>query len=239
MQFIPLLLQDFRQMRRDPMLLMCIVGAFLLMIAARFVPSVLEPLLARYGEFSIDDYELLLFNLPIFLIPLLIGMVCGFMMLDDRDERIVMIYAVTPIGKSGYIWMKLLLPFAAAVMLSVTACVVIPSGSASPLILAYICLLSGIQAVLGSLFLAAFASNKVEGLAYAKGLGICIAAPLAVSLIGPPYELLLAPMPAYWVSKLIVVQGAWHQLLAAIIGGVYHVILAYWLYRKYVRKLEL
>jgi fluoroquinolone transport system permease protein len=89
-----------------------------------------------------------------------------------------------------------------------------------------IAVLSGIMAPLFGLILATFASNKVEGLALTKALGIFLLGPLAAYFIDSNWQLLLGILPTYWPAKAfwVAAEGGnyWPYIL---VGVLYHLLL--------------
>jgi fluoroquinolone transport system permease protein len=96
-------------------------------------------------------------------------------------------------------------------------------------------LLWTMEAPMMALFLAAFASNKVEGLALTKGAGILVATPIAVQFLPWPWDALIMISPTYWPAKVLFAKDtlAWFALGSLIHGGI-----LWMLYRSFQKRVE-
>lgn len=89
-----LILNDIRYMRKDPM---CI-AAFTLPV----ILGCMYNLLLLKIDF-ISEYLGVAKYLFIVVIPMMVGMVFGFRFLDEKDEKVLSVYAVSPLGMRKYI----------------------------------------------------------------------------------------------------------------------------------------
>lgn len=89
-----LILNDIRYMRKDPM---CIV-AFIMPI----ILACLYNFLLLKVDF-ISEYLGVARYMFILIIPMMVGMMFGFRFLDEKDERVLSVYAVSPLGMRKYI----------------------------------------------------------------------------------------------------------------------------------------
>jgi len=113
-----LLGSDLRQMARDPMLAFYFLAPLLLLGAIKFgVPAAAE-LLLQWTDFELTRYQELILSTAMLLIPLILGVMAGFMVLDERDENLIGYFAVTPLTKRGYVGYRMTLP----VLLTVVYC---------------------------------------------------------------------------------------------------------------------
>jgi fluoroquinolone transport system permease protein len=67
-----------------------------------------------------------------------------------------------------------------------------------------------------AVFLGAFASNKVQGFALAKALGVLLIPPLVAYFVNPPWQILFGLDPLYWPVKVF-----WLVEANAVIAWVY------------------
>jgi hypothetical protein len=61
--------------------------------------------------------------------------------------------------------------------------------------------LSGSEAVIIGLFMAALADNKIQGLVYMKGLGVLFFPGALVYFFPSPFFYAAAPIPMFWIMK--------------------------------------
>lgn len=231
---------DLRNIRRDSMLATMLLVPWLMVVLLRL----LLPLL---GDWMMARFQLDLATLqPLFLslffvlqIPMLFGLVFGLLVLDERDEGTLTALRVTPVSPNTYLIYRvgmsaLLAAFYVALTLALSG--LIPSarwGAILP-----IALLAGLFGPLVALLLAAFAKNKMEGLALAKLLGSLMLGPLAAYFLPSRWQLAVGILPSYWPAKALWVALAgnnpWPYLL---VGLTWNVILLVGLVRVFRTKL--
>jgi fluoroquinolone transport system permease protein len=97
-------------------------------------------------------------------------------------------------------------------------------------------LLAGLSAVVTLLLIVAVASNKIQGLAMVRGLGMLIAGlPCLPWLIHSSWNLAFVVLPPYWAAKAFWVasgHGTWWPFLLG--GVVYNLAMAWPLFRRFV-----
>ncbi|WP_372631908.1 hypothetical protein [Cohnella sp.] len=236
-----LLSGDMRNLAKDPMLLLILVGPLLLVLFVRLgLPPVSEWLASESG-FDLLEHSAFISVLMQALIAQLIGVAAGLLMLDERDERIVDYYAVTPLRKSGYVVYRLVLP---VLVCSVMSLLFVsfsgisgpPGGRTLPL------LLFVIEAPLFALFLVAFAANKVEGLALSKLIALTLLGPASACYVAEPWQWVAGFLPTYWPAKLSfeLAAGAGWQRQALLFGAGLAVrsLLLYGLLRRFFNRIE-
>lgn len=98
-------------------------------------------------------------------------------------------FAVTPLSKRGYVLIRLILPMALTFCYSIL--LFASGGLMAPgsVYLLFILIMVTLEAPIYTLLLAAYASNKVEGLALMKGFSLLTFMPAAVYFIPLPWQL--------------------------------------------------
>ena len=235
-----LLRADLYQITRDPLLLLFPFLPLLVAALFRFGLPPLEALLeARFG-FALRTAAgpfLPLVRAELALMPgMFAGFVAGFLLLEDRDEGLAAYAAATPLGKAGYLALRLILPgllaLAYAVSMPALAGLGWPDGRALPL-----GLLASLEAPLFGLAIAAVADNKMEGLSVAKALGILDLAPLAV-LAPEPWRSLGRLLPPAWVAEAAYAAPGRGLLPALAAGAALHLACCFGLALAFFRRAE-
>ncbi|MCM3340131.1 ABC transporter permease [Paenibacillus sp. MER TA 81-3] len=237
-----LLFSDMKQVRRDPMLIFITIAPLLLVLALKYgVPLVSEQLVAQTG-FDVTAHYGVMFGTSLLLIPLVIGVMAGLLMLDERDEQLIAYYAITPLSQEGYFIHRLTLPTLLSGIYILLAFIVVDfsAWSAGQYGFAFVMLL--LEGPMMALLLTSFASNKVEGLAWSKLGGLLIFIPVLAYMLPEPWRWGAAVTPTYWVIELFVHNRTmqWNEpelLLAGGIGLGIHLIFITVLYRKYARMI--
>jgi len=197
--YMSLLRRDLQGMYRDPLLLTGLLGPLPLLLLARCGFPALNATLAARTAVRLDAYAPFAAMLLVSIIPMLIGLMSGFLLLEERDERLLAYYAVTPLKRRGYLLARLLLPMGLAAVWSA----LFLGGSGLTMLTAQTwpaLVLLALEAPLFALLLAGLAANKVEGLALSKLGGLFIAAPVAFYLLPRPWSYAAALLPNYWTA---------------------------------------
>jgi len=191
---------DLRLVTRDPLLAIMPFAPFLAAVALRFALPLLSGFVELATGFRIMDYANIA-RIVITLFPgMFFGMVSGFLLLDDRDDGVSMYWGATPVGRAGYLAARLGLFSVAAFVAGLAAAGISGFGVAGLIQDAGVAGIGALQVPFFSLFLAAFAANKVEGLALLKVMSGLDLAPLAVYL-KLPVRLVAWPFPQYWAAE--------------------------------------
>ncbi|QTL97454.1 ABC transporter permease subunit [Iocasia frigidifontis] len=217
----------------------------LMLIYIMFIP-VLFAILIRYGvpilreefleKFDLINYYPLITGYYILLVPVLIGIVAGFLVLDERDEGIVQVLILTPLSKKGYLIYRIFMPMLISLFYILILTPVLGLVAVSIRSLIILGLLSMLESPITALFLTAFAGNKVEGLAFSKGLGLLMLLPL-LRFTKSKWTILAALIPFYWpVQGFLVIgeQGFYFSILA---GFLVHLLFLFILVKKFKARL--
>ncbi|RAL22601.1 hypothetical protein [Thermoflavimicrobium daqui] len=238
-RYSSLLLADVKNIRRDPMLILATMGPVVMAVVFRFVVPILSDWLEQSMHFRLSDYYELILVIILQLVPLMLGMIVGYVMLDERDEQLIQLFAVTPLRKSGYLWIRLIVPMVITLFFTVFLIYFVDlmpvDWRTLLLFLPFQLLLTPIFALL----LVGFAANKVEGLAFTKGAGILVLVPLIAYFVKWPWQLMVGIFPTYWSSKVFFVEGQgggtwffWGM------GILVHLVLFWYCYVKFEERVD-
>ncbi|OPA74224.1 hypothetical protein BVG16_24145 [Paenibacillus selenitireducens] len=232
---------DWRQITRDPMLMLTLLAPVILFFFVRFVTPYAAELARVHLQLDLTVYYDSFLSFMILLIPLMLGMMSGFVMLDERDENVISYYAVTPLTKQGYFLYRLAVPLLMSILFTFF---LLAYGGLAPIHITQIAILlpvTALEAPLLTLFLVGFAANKVEGLALSKAAGLIVFAPVLIYFLPMPWQLFVGILPSYWVSKTLLVgleQGASASFIYAFIGLLVHLLVIRDLLRRFIAKLD-
>jgi len=237
-----LIRHDLRQAARDPLILFILLGPLILMAGVRAAVHPLSNWLAFTFSFDPLAYADLAAVFLMLLVPQLIGTMTGFILLEERDEQLIGLYAVTPLRKQGYAMYRIALPmglgFVMAIVFLLTSGIAPMQGEnvAAAVLLA-------LEAPLYALFLAAFAANKVEGLALSKIVVLTLTGAIAPYFVPEPWQFIAAFLPTYWPSKLLLEGSAigddpLRAMAAFLIGLLTHLAILYSLRRRLLSRIE-
>lgn len=233
---------DLRNISRDSLLIYVLTLPWLIPVLFRLGVPPLAMWLESSYNFNLQPYYPLILSFAVLLqVPLIFGIVFGFLLLDEKDDGILAAIQVTPLSMDGYLRYRLLLTGLLSMLYVV---VFLPATGTVPVVLLVdllpIVLLAGLLGIGATLFIAVVANNKVEGLALMKAMGMLMLGPLAAFFIEGGWQLLLGVVPSYWPAKAYWLvsagENAWLYILA---GSVYLVLLIYLLLQRFRRKYAL
>ena len=231
---------DIRGTYRDPLLVMIVVAPVIWTTGVALLTPVFTEMLARRYDFDLVPYYPLVLTAFLLLTSIIIvGGLGSFLVLDEVDAGTLTALRVTPVPLRDYFGYR------AATVVLVTTVYVIATTSFSGLLalgmlsaLIPIGLLSGLSAVVCLLLIVAVASNKIQGLAMVRALGMLIAGlPCLPWFIDSAWNLAFGVLPPYWAAKAFWVasdHGTWWPYVVG--GVVYNVAVAWLLLRRFLAK---
>jgi fluoroquinolone transport system permease protein len=211
---------DIKNVIRDPFLKWVIPAPFLMAIAFRL----LVPRLTALAEpwLTLSNYYPLLLGAFILFVPLMYGIVVGFMLLDERDQDTLTALKVTPMSLGKYLAYRISTPIIVSIITTLLAYPLIGLINVDLALLIVVMALSSLTAPFTALIFAAFARNKVEGMAIQKMLGGIFMIPMIAYFIHSDWQLLFGIFPTYWTLKAFWVacgdgQGFWLYVIGGVI----------------------
>lgn len=227
---------DLRSVRRDPLLRWIVVLPLLVALPVRWgLPSVVRRIGGLMEMDLLAYYPLAMSYALLLLAPALAGMVIGFLLLDQRDDRTLTALQVTPLLLKSYLTYRLVAPMLVSFA---TTLIVLPVAGVVQedlVTLVAMSLAAAPMAPLVALALATFAANKVQGFALMKISGLFLIAPLVAYFAPFRWEWVFAFVPTYWPAKVlwaISTEGVdpWSNLL---VGLAYQALLLWLLLRRF------
>ncbi|MBM6383450.1 MAG: hypothetical protein JSY10_05580 [Paenibacillus sp.] len=240
-RFRVLLMNDIRHAGNDPVLMVGFLGPILLILLTRYgFPMAAQWLEASYS-FDLTVYGHFAAVLLIVTIPMLLGMMTGLLMLDERDENVISYYAVTPLMKRGYISYRLTLPTILSALLT-TMFILSVGLTEFYWEIGLVLVLLALEAPWFALLVAAFAANKVEGLAlYKIGALLFIAGPIVVFFVPDVWLWVGVWIPTYWPALVFSTGTSGHSFASFIyfsIGSLYHVAILFTVIRLFIKRMD-
>jgi fluoroquinolone transport system permease protein len=191
---------DARNIRRDTLLRFLLLYPWVLGLLLRWlVPFATERLAGQVD--LVPHYNLIIAYFGILVTPQLSGLLIGFLLLDERDDRTLSALQVTPLSMNTYVGYRLALPVLVSIASTYLVLWLMNVGTISYEKLLPIALLAALEAPIFGLMLVAVAKNKVQGLALMKAMGIFSLAPIAAWFVAEPWQYWLGVVFTYWPAK--------------------------------------
>ncbi len=194
---------DLRNIRRDPLLLWALVlPLFVALVLRWIVPAFAEWLRARLA-FDLEPYYPLIAGSFVLLVPSLVGFIGGFLLLDERDDRILDAIRVTPVTLNALLLFRLGIPLVIGIPLTVVGYRLANLAAVPASALLAAATLAGCSGPILALFLVGFAENKVSGFALTKLVTAVSNFALVAWFVPMPWQLSAGCLPSYWPMKIV------------------------------------
>lgn len=229
----------FKQITRDSMLILMIIAPFLCGIAFKyFIPMLDRVISTKVGMGTIlEPYFITFDSLLVFLAPCLICIVASFLILEEFDDKVSPYIFVTPIGFSGYILARLLIPGIFAFILSFITIAIFSLTKISLVLGGILAVIATLYAIATTLVVVSVANNKVEGLAVTKLTGISFLGILAPTFVKGNAQYIFSVLPSFWIGKVALSNDNKTLLLFTLVGISCSLIWIAVFYRRFIKRL--
>lgn len=194
---------DMQQMKREPIMLLFALLSLLLIGVFKGIVSVGAPILYDVTGFDLMTYEVYLLAMVYMLQPLMLGTVMGFFMLDEKDARIFELLRVTPLGISGYLVNRLLLPVLLTVVYTLVGYVVLGMDVHGPVALIPLLIFLSFETVGIGLFIVLVSEDKVKGLTNAKVVSAMVVFGFVNLIPVQAVQIVGRVAPQYYITAII------------------------------------
>ncbi len=218
---------DLKLVMRDTMLKNLIWFPLFIAILLRLVMPYVATMAEQYG-LNIEEYYPLIISLFfIYMASTLLGIITGYLLLDDKDEGTIQAIAVSPLAPTRYLANRLTIPLILGIVLTIIGIYLtnlLPIPFFPLLALMLVCSLLG---PIWALFIGAFAKDKVQGFALMKMTGVFGFISLLSYFVEGNIQLLFGIIPLYWSFKAFweITSGGQWWWIYLLISLIYHLIL--------------
>ncbi|MFK7954965.1 MAG: hypothetical protein AB8B96_02625 [Lysobacterales bacterium] len=229
---------DARSIQRDSLLRWSLIACLLFFLPIlRWGPPTLNGWLISEHGFDLSPWFPLIQSSCLLVAPVLVGIVGGLLMVDQRDEGIATALSVTPLGVDGYLIYRVTLPALAGFFITVAMLGLVNLAPISVTAIVLCSLCAAPLAPLLALTIALLADNKIQGFAIAKANGVVTAPIIAAWFVAPPTQWLFLLLPTYLPVKICWLamdqqNGFWLVPISLLIHGVQ----LRWLHRRVARR---
>lgn len=198
-----LLRADASAVLRDPLLgwvLVLPIGMALLLRV--LVPAAGDALLLHAGV-DLAPYHGLIMGGYLMTAPGIVGLIVGFLLLDERNAGTLSALRVTPLSMDRYLAYRVALPLAGGTLATLIG---YPLAGIAPLPLVDLLPIAAIAAMAApilALVLGTAAPNKVAGFAVMKVVNAVNLLPVAAFFLPLPLQLAAGVLPTYWPMRAL------------------------------------
>ncbi len=192
-----------RQVLRDGMLLILLPAPFLMGAVLRVLVPLADQMLNERMGFSISPWFSVSDAMVLTMTPVMTAMISAFLILEERDEGIGTYYNITPASGYSYLTARIGLPMIWGWTSSILVISLFSINQYGWFEIVVATVIGTLQGVIMSMFLVAFAANKVEGLALAKLSNIFVMGFVIPWLIPWPFKYLFGVLPGFWIGEIL------------------------------------
>jgi len=211
---------DFKLIKREPMMLFLILLPILLIVIFTLIKQIGIGLIEDLLKIDLSQYRPYIDVMAVMIEPLMIGTVLGFLMIDEKDARILQLLVVTPIGFGGYLKKRMLMP---SILCAIyTFALIVSMGIKLPYTIMMAVILMGILESLTIGFaIMTLAEDKIKGLTMAKGLSGLIVFAFADLIPVQFIKIIAYGVPYYWIGQVVLDGNFLNISLGLIVHGIY------------------
>jgi fluoroquinolone transport system permease protein len=227
--FRTLVYADSRMLWRDPLLGWILALPIGLALLLRPLIPRLQAALLDGIEFDLTPYYPLVMGGFLMTAPGMVGMVIGFLFLDERDARTLTALRTTPLSMRQYLAYRVAVPLllgTASTLIGypLTGLTPLPLTSLLPIVV-----VASLSAPLLALVLAVAAPNKVAGFAVVKVLNAVNLLPVVAYFAPRPEQFAAGIFPTYWPMRALWSAAVGESFVGYLVVGTVVSIISIWL----------
>lgn len=222
---------DIKQIMRDPIMAIMMVAPLFLIVVFKLLIAFLIPFIFTQFGFDVTPYSQYVLAFVLLISSGMLGIVTGFMMMDERDGNIAELMSVTPLGRSGYLINRLSFASFLSFVYCIASCYALNVAELPLMTVLFLSLLSAIYSSIIGLLIFSGADDKVKGLTFAKALNSLVLFAFTDLFMLRWLTVLSWFFPPYWITMII---KSPHSLLVNGLALIVHVgwlgilLLQYW-----------
>jgi fluoroquinolone transport system permease protein len=203
MRPLTLFKNDIKQIMRDPIMALLMFAPLMLIVVFKLIEIFLYPYLQAQFDFDMMPYSVYVLSFILLMNSGTLGIVIGFMMLDERDGNISQLLEITPLGRSGYLINRLSFACILSALYGLLSLAVFTNIDLSMGLFILASLLSAIYTAIIGLLIFSAAEDKVKGLTFAKGLNALAIFAFADLFAIQWFTIVSWFFPSYWISMIL------------------------------------
>ena len=230
-----LLVKDIKNIFTEPVLLYIAVAPITICLLIKYVFLYLN--LKLNSGIDLYSYDKLIISIVNMIIPMIVGTLAGFVMLDEKDEGTAFVMVMTPLGKRGYFLYRSIISVVLCFIFVLLSVPMIGISSEDMLLMTSVAIMASLETPICALLLLTIAHNKIEGLAVTKGMVICIFIPICIFFFKNSWVYIMGFIPFFWPAYLFINANNYLlYLLLWIVGFLVHIFYLIILIKSYLRK---
>lgn len=200
---------SFKQMMRfvkyDMMQVVALVTPFVFGALFKFGVPALERYLTSYYSkpYVLEPYYGLFDIYFTFILSFMYCFIASMVILEEKDDNVSNYLAVTPLGKGGYIFSRLVIPTIISFIITAVFLPVFKLSDLSAVTMIMLSLSGAVQGLISTLLVIVISTNKLEGFAVTKLSVIILLGVYAPYFIRSNTQYILSFLPTYWIGRAV------------------------------------
>lgn len=195
LQWRRVVVADLRKVLTEPFFWLIMLAPVLMGWGLRYLLPYLN---SQFVSFQLADYYPLIVALLILTPPIYYGFVLALLLLEEKDEGVLLAVAVTPMQLPWFLFARTGVYTVISLPLIYFVHELIGVVSISQAELLLVALAAAPAAPMIVMLLTAFCKNQLEGFVMGKGMGFLILFPLAMYFVPDYWHLFCGILPTYW-----------------------------------------
>ena len=202
-------------------------------------PYILKVMGEYLGIDLMADYFILSGFFILLIVPMVSGLIVGFLLLDQRDNRILTVLQITPISPVTYLLYASIMPLLSSFVITIISFYITGLGSLGLTVILTAALSQAPLAPLVAITMVSFAENKLQGFALVKASIVFWIPPVFAYYLRPEWEYLFWIIPLYWPCRIFwaVLLNDPHLGIYFAVGVGYNLILIFLAILRFKKKL--
>jgi len=186
---------DLRNIFRDKILLMLFLYPVVFIILFRWLADTFT---------TLTPYLPLLLAFAYIIMPNMMGAMLGFLILDEKDDKVIVALRIMPISATGFILYRMIFPIIFVFVVNLIMPLILDFVDLSGVTILFLAIISALEAPLLGLAISGKAANKVEGMAMFKFAGLAFMLPIASIMITSDWAWAFGVLPTFWPVRLVI-----------------------------------
>ena len=182
-----LVLNDIRYIKKDPMYMIVFILPIILGCVYKFLLLNID---------FIKPYMYVAKYLFTLIVPVMVGMLLGFRVLEEKDEKVISVYATSPLGIKGYVNYRL---FQSLILGLIEVMILSLFGIISEYNFIFTIIISVLLSPCIFLILAIMGKNKIQGMILLKLVGIFTMIPILQVIKDNKWDVLFKIIPTDFI----------------------------------------
>lgn len=198
-KLLVLIKEDLKNIYKNPMYLISFACPLLLIIFCTIGINFIE----NNFTMPLSKYYALILWMALIMTPFLIGVLVGLILLDEKDQNLMIYFSVTPLKRINYLIYRLSMPFAISFIMNLILFIATNLIRARMINIFIIVFLTSLLAPITTIFMGAFGENKLQGLTLTKLCSFILFFPAINYFIDSKIKFLTYIIPNYYSLEII------------------------------------